>query len=164
VNHPANVTLVSGGGEFICAFDPQYFGVFKERLFELLGEFRQRYFGFARAADRLVVDVGDVHHPMHLVTAQLQMTLKQIFEDVSAKISDVCAAVDSRSASVDTDRPRGRIARLELFDLARVGVKQADWHLPSRLSSRAGRGIPQKDRTFSHDPNVLAPTERWFAS
>ena len=127
-DHPVDVTLVGGGGEFICAFDPQRFGIFKERLFELFGELRQRYFGFARAANRLVVDVGDVHHPMHLVTAQLQMALKQIFEDVGAKIPDVCAAVDGWSASVHADRPCAGIARLEFFDLTRVGVKEARRH------------------------------------
>src|SRR4029434_8258184 len=101
VDHPVDVTLVGGSGEFICAFDPQHFSIFKECLFELLGEFRQRHLFCARAANRLVIPIGDVHPPMHLVTAQLQMALKQIFEDVSAKISDVCAAVDSWSASVD---------------------------------------------------------------
>ena len=127
-DHPVDVTLVGGGGEFICAFDPQRFGIFKERLFELFGELRQRHFGLARAANRLVVDIGDVHHPMHLVTAQLQMALKQIFEDVSAKIPDVCAAVDGRPTGVDADCARRRIARLEFFDLARVSVKKAQRH------------------------------------
>ena len=128
LDHPVDVRLVGGSGEFIGAFDPQCFGVLKERLFELLGELRQRHFGFARAADRLVVDVGDVHHPMHLVTAQFQVALKQIFEDVSAKISDVCAAVNGRSAGIDADCARCRIARLEFFDLARVSVKEAQRH------------------------------------
>ena len=68
-DHPVDVTLVGGGGEFICAFDPQHFGIFKERLFELFGELRQRHVGFARAADRFVVNIGDVHHAMHFVAA-----------------------------------------------------------------------------------------------
>jgi hypothetical protein len=57
------------------------------------------------------------------------MALKQIFEDVSAKVSDVCSAVDGRPASVDADCAPGRIARFELFDLARVGVKEAHCHV-----------------------------------
>jgi len=57
------------------------------------------------------------------------MTLKQILEDVSAKISDVCAAIDGWPASVDADCVPGRIARFELFDLARVGVKEAHCHV-----------------------------------
>jgi hypothetical protein len=56
------------------------------------------------------------------------MALKQILEDVSAKISDMCPAVNGRSASVDADWARCRIARLEFFDLARVSVKEAQRH------------------------------------
>jgi len=56
------------------------------------------------------------------------VALKQIFEDVSAKISDVCAAVNGRSTGVHADCARCRIARLEFFDLARVSVKEAQRH------------------------------------
>jgi hypothetical protein len=56
------------------------------------------------------------------------MALKQIFEDVSPKISDVCAAVHGRSAGVDADCAVSRIARLEFFDLPRVSVKEAQRH------------------------------------
>jgi hypothetical protein len=84
----------------------------------LLGKPGQRHFGFARAADGFVIHVGDVHHPIHLVTAQLEMPLKQIFEDISPKVSDVGAAVNGRPTSVDLDRALRRIMRLEFFDLA----------------------------------------------
>jgi len=68
---------------------------------------------------------------MHLVTAQLEMALEQIFEDVGAEISDVRPAVNGWAACVDTDRTFGGIARFELFDLARVGVKKAQGYVLS---------------------------------
>jgi len=67
---------VAAGREFIRAFYPQYFGIFKKRLFELFGEIFQWHFGFARAADRLIIHIGDVHYPVHLVSAQLQVPLQ----------------------------------------------------------------------------------------
>ena len=67
-------------------------------------------FGLARAADRLVIHIRDVHYAMHVVTAQLEVALKQIFKDVGAEISDVGAAVNCRPASVDADLARSRIA------------------------------------------------------
>jgi hypothetical protein len=78
-----------------------------------------------RAADRLVVHIGDVHHSMYFVAAQLKVPLKQIFEDIRAKISNVRPAVNGRAARVHFDRTRRRIARLEFLNLARVGVKES---------------------------------------
>jgi len=41
------------------------------------------------AADRLVINVSDVHYATHLVTAQFEVPLEQIFEDIRTKISDM---------------------------------------------------------------------------
>ena len=71
---------------------------------------------------------------MHLVTAQLEMTLEQIFKNVGPKISYVRPTINRRPASVDTDGAVDGVARLELFDLTRVRVKKA--HLSCRARSR----------------------------
>jgi hypothetical protein len=65
---------------------------------------------------------------MHLIAAQFQVPLKQIFEDVSAEISNVRPAVNSRTARVHSDWTRRRIAWLEFLNFARVGVKEAKSH------------------------------------
>jgi hypothetical protein len=71
-----------------------------------------------RAANRFVIHIGDVHDAMHLVAAQLEVSLKQILEDIRTKISDVRAAVDRWSAGVNVDLASGWIARLEILELA----------------------------------------------
>jgi hypothetical protein len=65
---------------------------------------------------------------MHLVAAQFQVPLKQIFEDVSAEISNVRPAVNGRPARVHPDWTRRRIAWLEFLNFARVGIKEAKSH------------------------------------
>jgi hypothetical protein len=112
-----DVTLVGRGGKFIRALDPQSFNIFEERFFELRCEFCERDASFTRTTDRFIVHIGDVHHPMHLVTAQFEMALKQIFKNVGPKISYVRPTINGRPASVDTDGVVGWVARFELFDL-----------------------------------------------
>ena len=113
---------------FVRALDTQCVGVFEEGLFELFCELLQRNAGLARAAYGLVLHIRDIHHAMHFVAAQFQVPLKQIFEDVSAEISNVCSAVNSRAARVHSDWSRRRIAWLEFLNLARVGIKEAKSH------------------------------------
>ena len=103
-------------------------GVFEEGLFKLFCELLQRSAGFACAADGLVLDIGDIHHTMHLVAAQFQVPLKQIFEDVGAEISNMRPAVNGWPARVHSDWTRSRIAWLEFLNLARVGVKETNCH------------------------------------
>ena len=54
------------------------------------------------------------------------MPLQQIFENVSAKVADVGAAVNGRSATVDGDI--WRIERNEFAHLAGIGVKESCRH------------------------------------
>src|SRR5439155_676838 len=109
----------------------------------------ERNFRFTGSADSFVVHVGDVHDAMHLVASQLEMTLKQIFEDVGAKISDVRAAVNGGPTSVDADLGFGGIAPLEFFDLARVSIKKTERHIHHRISFRAERRISQNNGALS---------------
>jgi hypothetical protein len=88
---------------FVSAPDTQRLGILEESVFELFCEFLQRNAGLARAANGLVLHIRDVHHAMHLVAAQFQVALKQIFEDVGAEISNVRPAVNGRPARVHSD-------------------------------------------------------------
>jgi hypothetical protein len=53
-----------------------------------------------------------------LVIAQFEMPLEQVLENVSAKISDVRAAVNRRTAGVHFHRATRRIDRLKFFERA----------------------------------------------
>ncbi len=60
----------------IRAFDPQFFRIFEERVFELLCKLLERNFGFARAANRFVIHIRDVHNAMNFESARFEMALK----------------------------------------------------------------------------------------
>src|ERR1043166_4634675 len=137
-NHPVDVLLIGGGGEVVCPFDPQSFDVVKKCLLERRSKFLERNFSFACAADRFVVHIGDVHDAMDFVTAQFEMTLQEVFEDVSAKVANVRAAVNRRPAGVDVDLAVLYIARLKFFELARVGFKKTQRHQLGRDPAVAG--------------------------
>ena len=128
LDHLVDVTLIGGSGKFVGALDSQRFDILEECILKLRRKFLERNFGLARAADGFVVHIGDVRDAMHLVASQLEMALEQVFEDISAEISNVCAAVNSRAASVDVDLALRWIARLKFFDLARIGIKKAQCH------------------------------------
>ena len=128
LDHSVDVMPIGRSGKFISGLDPQRFDIFKKCLFELGSEFCERNFRFTGSADSFVVHVGDVHDAMHLVASQLEMSLEQILEDISSKISNVRAAVDGWSACVDADLAFRWIARLKFFDLARIGIKKAQCH------------------------------------
>ena len=76
VDHSVDVTLVGCGGIFVRALDAQRLRVFEKCFLELRSELSKWNASLVRAADRLVVHVGDVHHAMHSVTAQFEMPLK----------------------------------------------------------------------------------------
>ena len=124
LNHAREVTRFGRAGIFVGVFDAQSFEIFEKSPLERFGEIVERNFRFSCAANRFVVDIGNVHHPMDFEAARFEMPLQQIFENVRAKISDVGMAINRWPASVHRDV--GRIARGELLQLPRVGVKQQD--------------------------------------
>ena len=72
--------------------------------------------GGRRAADDLVVDVGDVHHPRDPQAAVAQVADEDVGVQEAPEVADVDRAVDRRAAAVDPDvaglerleRPRSR--------------------------------------------------------
>ena len=96
------------------------------------GEFLQRQFRFARTADRFVIDVGELHDVIDLVSEMFQRAAQEIDRDVGAKISNVTVIVDRRAADVEADALAGRIERLEL--------RHRTGHRIIELKRRAGHG------------------------
>ena len=127
-DHRRDETLLGRGGKSIGPLDLERVDILEKRILERRGEFAQRKIRRAAAADRLVVDVGQVHHPFDREPALFEMPLEQILENVGAKISDVRVAVNRRPAGVHLDRASRRIERLEFLDLARVGVEETKRH------------------------------------
>ena len=134
LNHLIDVTLVGGGGKLICPFDPQCFDIFEERFFKLRSRFCEGNSSLTSAADRLVINVSDVHDASHFVTAQFEVPLEQIFEDIRTKISDMCTAVYRRPTGINCDLASG-VTRLEILELTRVSVKKPQRHVYLVMSS-----------------------------
>ena len=91
-----------------------------------LGERLDRLAGRRRAADDLVVDVGDVHDPRHAQAAPAQVTDEQVGEQERAEVADVRRAVDRRPAGIHPDVVRRE--RDQRPRLARQRVLQPDRH------------------------------------
>src|SRR5262249_33687370 len=56
-----------------------------------------------QSANDLVVDVGDVHHIPHVITAVLQISLENVDGDKCPEISDMDIPVDGGAASINLD-------------------------------------------------------------
>ncbi len=82
------------------ALDAQRFEVLEKRVLVNLREVRQGRARLARTADRLVVHVGEIHHPLHREAARFEMPLQQVLEDVGAEIADVRVIINRRPAGV----------------------------------------------------------------
>jgi hypothetical protein len=95
-----SVALGVRGGDF----DVQGFGVVEEGLAINRGEFLQRQVFFARAADGLVVDVGELHDVVDVEAEMAQGAAEEIDRDVGAEIADVAVIIDGRAADVEADR------------------------------------------------------------
>ncbi len=105
-DHFIDVTLIGRGRIIVRAFDPQRFRILEECVLEFLRKLLEGNASFARAADRFVIDIGDVHHAMNFVVARFEMTLEQVFENVGAEVSDVRAAINRGPTRVDVDLVR----------------------------------------------------------
>ncbi len=121
--------------------------VLKEGLLERLRKLRERDAGLAAAADRLVIDVSQIHHAFDLVAAKLEVALEQILENIGAEVSDMREIIDRRTARVHP-HPVG-IDGLELFDFARERIEESQAHFRSTAATAmrgdsfpAARGIP----------------------
>jgi hypothetical protein len=106
--------------------DAELVEVVEEVVDERLRVVVQRHALAQRAADRLVVHVGEVHHELHLVAAELQVAAQEVREEERPHVADVRRGVHRGAAGVHPD-----LAGLqgdELFFAARQGVVEADRH------------------------------------
>ena len=74
--HLVDVTLIGRSRIIVRPFDPQRFGVFGEYVLKLLRKFCEGNFRFARATNRFVIHVGDVHHTTDFESARFEVALK----------------------------------------------------------------------------------------
>ncbi len=115
-----------------------------------LGEGVGRLAGRGRAADDLVVDVGDVHHPGHRVAAPAQVADEQVGEQERAEVADMGRPVDRRSARVDADPVVAQ--RHERARLPRQRVVQPKAH---RAASTVATTSAEIDRPAPSAPSRL---------
>ena len=132
LDHAREIVRLGRARIFIGAFDPQSVEIFKKSALERFGESVQRNFRLPRPANGFVIDIGDVHHPMHFEAAHFEVPLQQIFENVGAKISNVRVAINRRSAGVHRDIRR--VTRGELLQRAGVSVEEMESHLSKRCN------------------------------
>ncbi len=95
-------------------------GVLLQRLDHLVGEGADRDAALERAADDLVVDVGDVAHVGDAKPERLQPALGDVEREHEARVAHVAEVVDRDAADVEPDvtgldrredlgRPRQRV-------------------------------------------------------
>ena len=108
---------------------PEGVGVGQEPGDPAVGELLDGLAGGARAADDLVVDVGQVHDPRHPEAAVAQVADEQVGEQERPEVPDVGRPVDRGAAGVDPDV--AGLERLERADLARERVPETEAHAPS---------------------------------
>ena len=120
-------------------FDVERLRVLEECLAEDRGEFLQRQILLARAADRLVVDVGELHDVIDLIAEMFQRAAQQIDRDVGAEIADVPVIVDGRPADVERDALAGgmraaRAARPRASSCCKAGTSAGAWANPASVT------------------------------
>ena len=60
--------------------------------------------GFIDASDDLVLYVGDVHHVIDLVTAELQHASHEVSKNKRSEISDVCEVMHRGATAIHAQR------------------------------------------------------------
>ena len=119
--------FASGGN-----LDVQRLRVLEKGLAINRGEFLQRQVFLARAADGLVVHVGELHDVIDLITEMPQRAPEQIDRDIGAEIADVAVIIDGRPADIEADAFAGGIERLHRLDRAgqrvvELEIRAAAW-------------------------------------
>ena len=105
---------------------PERGRVGQEALAPAVGQLADADARGGRAADDLVVDVGDVHHPRDAQAAVAQVADEDVGEEEGPEVADVGRAVDRRAAAVDPDV--AGLERLERPGLAGHRVLESDRH------------------------------------
>src|SRR5262249_32265244 len=131
--------------------DVQALDVAEEGVHVLHGEVVQRKAFLARAADRLVVHVGQVHDLRHAQPAGEEVPAQDVLEQERPQVADVDGVVDRRSARVHPDVPG--LERRQLGRPASERVVKGDRaHRPALRLARS---------TFFQVSSRFSPLKRW---
>src|SRR5207237_8158713 len=84
--------------------DPQKRAIGVKDLRDRRSDFGDSRSLLAGRLDDLVVDIGEIHHLVHLPAAQRNDTAKQILEQKRAEVAEVGGTVNGRTAVVDWNR------------------------------------------------------------
>ena len=100
-DHPRDLHRVGCLGIGFGFQQAKSFGILKKGFLERRSEFPKRNSGSMSPADGLVIDVGEIHHAPDGESACLQVTLKEILEDIRAEVPDMGVRIDCRAAGVE---------------------------------------------------------------
>ena len=119
--------VVRRGGIHLRRLDVERLEVREERVLVRLRVVRERHARRVRAADRLVVHVGEVHHLLHLHAVELYDAAQHVLERVRPEVADVGVVIDRRPAGVE---PHGVLRqRLQGLHAPRQAVEYLHLHL-----------------------------------
>jgi hypothetical protein len=126
-NELEHLRHVAGGRRFVRGpRDAERIEVGVHRPGHLLGELADGHAALERAADDLVVDVGDVADVGDLVAQRLQPAVDDVEGQLRARVAHVAQVVDRDAADVHAHM--ARLDRLEFFCLAGQRVVDAQGH------------------------------------
>ena len=94
--------------------------ILKEHIFVDLRIVTQRFARLPGSADRLVIDIREIHNLRHAKARVLQIASQQILKHVGAKVADMGRIVDRRATGIEADMPL--LKRHDLIKLPRHGV------------------------------------------
>ena len=114
-DHPGDVFGGGGGGIVAGRFDPKRGQILKECGFEAGGELLEGHASFPAARDSLVVHVREVHHPLYVESARLEVALQEVFKNVGPKVADVSVVINRRPAGVHFHQASRWVEREEGF-------------------------------------------------
>ncbi len=108
---------------FSC-LDAQIVAIAKKGLGYGLRDLADAFALLLSTLDDLVVNVGEVHHLLHLPAAQTKSAPQQVLEQKSSEVSKVRRVVDCRSAGVQAHR--FTVAGCKRLDAARKSIVEAE--------------------------------------
>src|SRR6476660_4375996 len=127
-DHGLDETLFRRRRKSVGALDLECVQILEERFLKRRREFAQRKMRSPAAANRLVIHVRQIHHPIDSEPTRFEMALEQVFKYIGAKISDLRVAINGWPALVHFHFATSRIERAEFLGPSRISIKKTDWH------------------------------------
>lgn len=145
-DHRQHLRDVVGGAGFVGGpLDAERIGIFVQRIDHAVGERTDGFAVLDRAANDLVVDIGDVAHVGHGQAAGLEPALHQVEGDHRARMAQMAEVIDRHAAHVHAHP--ARLQWGELLQFTRKRVVDAQTHEARKTSLRA-RAVRANDGVF----------------